>query len=117
MSGCASARPTVASGLSSVGHARTPGAFLFGLRLMAVDGTTEMVPDTPENALFGYDVGHVFALVASALCAVLPSDLPFIALDTLFELGRLGLQYGDKAQHKIQDRPQFLVGVVCTHLP
>jgi hypothetical protein len=27
----------------------TPGAFLFGLRLMAIDGTTEMVPDTPEN--------------------------------------------------------------------
>jgi hypothetical protein len=26
-----------------------PGAFLFGLRLMAVDGTTEDVPDTPEN--------------------------------------------------------------------
>ncbi len=28
----------------------TPGAFLFGLRLMAIDGTTEDVPDTPENA-------------------------------------------------------------------
>lgn len=28
----------------------TPGAFLFGLRLMAVDGATEDVPDTPENA-------------------------------------------------------------------
>jgi hypothetical protein len=32
----------------------TPGAFLFGLRLMAIDGTTEDVPDTPENvAVFG----------------------------------------------------------------
>lgn len=28
----------------------TPGAFLFGLRLMAIDGTTEDVADTPENA-------------------------------------------------------------------
>jgi len=28
----------------------TPGAFLFGLRLMAIDGTVEDVPDTPENA-------------------------------------------------------------------
>ncbi len=28
----------------------TPGAFLFGLRLMALDGTTEDVPDTPQNA-------------------------------------------------------------------
>lgn len=32
----------------------TPGAFLFGLRLMALDGTTEDVPDTPANvAAFG----------------------------------------------------------------
>lgn len=32
----------------------TPGAFLFGRRLMAIDGTTEDVPDTPENvATFG----------------------------------------------------------------
>jgi hypothetical protein len=29
----------------------TPGAFLFGRRLMAIDGTVEDVPDTPENAL------------------------------------------------------------------
>jgi hypothetical protein len=28
----------------------TPGAFLFGLRLMALDGTTEDVADTPANA-------------------------------------------------------------------
>lgn len=28
----------------------TPGAFLCGLRLMAIDGTTEDVPDTPANA-------------------------------------------------------------------
>lgn len=28
----------------------TPGAFLFGLRLMAIDGTVENVPDTPANA-------------------------------------------------------------------
>ncbi|MBA2363900.1 MAG: IS4 family transposase [Chloroflexia bacterium] len=27
----------------------TNGAYLFGLRLMAIDGTTEDVPDTPEN--------------------------------------------------------------------
>jgi hypothetical protein len=32
----------------------TLGAFLFGLRLMAIDGTTEDVADTPENtAVFG----------------------------------------------------------------
>jgi hypothetical protein len=29
---------------------QTKGAFLFGLRLMAMDGTTEDVADTPENA-------------------------------------------------------------------
>jgi hypothetical protein len=28
----------------------TPGAFLFGLRLMAIDGTSLDLPDTPENA-------------------------------------------------------------------
>src|SRR5262245_31229777 len=31
---------------------QTPGAFLFGLRLMAIDGTTEDVPDTPANAAY-----------------------------------------------------------------
>jgi hypothetical protein len=37
---------------------RTPGAFLFGLRLMAIDGTTEDVPDTPANAAaFGRQQG------------------------------------------------------------
>lgn len=37
----------------------TPGAFLFGLRLMAIDGTTEDVPDTPENArAFGRPGSH-----------------------------------------------------------
>ena len=30
----------------------TPGAFLFGLRLMALDGTTEDVPDSPANAAY-----------------------------------------------------------------
>jgi hypothetical protein len=34
---------------------QTPGAFLFGLRVMAVDGTVLDVPDTPANAkVFGY---------------------------------------------------------------
>lgn len=33
---------------------QTPGAFLFGLRLMALDGTVENLPDTPDNArVFG----------------------------------------------------------------
>ncbi len=33
---------------------QTPGAFRFGLRLMALDGTVEEVPDTPANsAVFG----------------------------------------------------------------
>ncbi len=31
---------------------QTAGAFLFGLRLMALDGATEDVPDTPANAAF-----------------------------------------------------------------
>jgi hypothetical protein len=36
----------------------TSGAFLFGLRLMAIDGTTEDVPDTPANvAAFGRHTG------------------------------------------------------------
>jgi hypothetical protein len=30
----------------------TPGAFLFGLRLMALDGVVETVADTPENARY-----------------------------------------------------------------
>jgi hypothetical protein len=30
-------------------HAQTPGAFCCGLRLMALDGTVEDVPDTPAN--------------------------------------------------------------------
>ena len=43
---------------------QTHGAFLFGLRLMALDGTTEDVPDTPANAaLFGR---HTSARGASA---------------------------------------------------
>jgi hypothetical protein len=33
-----------------VATAETPGAFLFGLRLMAIDGTGLETPDTPENA-------------------------------------------------------------------
>jgi hypothetical protein len=31
-------------------RAQTPGAFLFGLRLLALDGTVEDVPDTPATA-------------------------------------------------------------------
>jgi len=43
---------------------QTRGAFLFGLRLMALDGTTEDVPDTPANAaMFGR---HTSARGASA---------------------------------------------------
>ncbi len=43
---------------------QTRGAFLFGLRLMALDGTTEDVPDTPANAaMFGR---HISARGASA---------------------------------------------------
>ncbi len=37
---------------------QTRGAFLFGLRLMAIDGTSEDVPDTPANAkAFGRHAG------------------------------------------------------------
>jgi Insertion element 4 transposase N-terminal/Transposase DDE domain len=43
---------------------QTRGAFLFGLRLMAVDGTSEDLPDTPANAaVFGR---HTSARGASA---------------------------------------------------
>jgi hypothetical protein len=43
---------------------QTRGAFRFGLRLMAIDGTTEDVPDTPANAaMFGR---HTSARGASA---------------------------------------------------
>lgn len=39
--------------------AETPGAFVFGLRLVALDGTTETMPDTPENdAYFGRQKGN-----------------------------------------------------------
>ena len=34
--------------------ADTPGAFAFGLRLMAIDGTLEDVNDTPANAHYGW---------------------------------------------------------------
>ena len=33
-----------------IATAQTPGAFRFGLRLMALDGTVEAVPDSPANA-------------------------------------------------------------------
>lgn len=52
----------------------TQGAFLFGLRLMAIDGTVEEAPDTPENAaVFGRHTGgrgaSAFPLVQSVyLC-------------------------------------------------
>ena len=43
---------------------QTRGAFLFGLRVMALDGTTEDVPDTPANAaVFGR---HISGRGASA---------------------------------------------------
>ena len=38
--------------------AQTPEAFMFGMRLMAIDGTTEDVPDTPANVrAFGRHTG------------------------------------------------------------
>jgi hypothetical protein len=41
-----------------MGLPQTPGAFLFGLRLMALDGSVEDAPDTPENvAYFGRAAG------------------------------------------------------------
>jgi hypothetical protein len=39
--------------------AQTPGAFAFGRRLVALDGTVDAVPDTPENvAVFGRAAGR-----------------------------------------------------------
>ena len=49
------ARPVVAlfhRVCQPVATEQTAGAFLFGLRMMAIDGTTEDVPDTPANAAF-----------------------------------------------------------------
>ncbi len=47
-----------------IATSQTRGAFLFGLRLMAIDGTSEDVPDTPANAkAFGR---HTSARGASA---------------------------------------------------
>jgi hypothetical protein len=49
------ARPVVAvfhQVCTPIATEQTPGAFLYGLRLMAIDGTTEDVPDTPANATF-----------------------------------------------------------------
>jgi len=44
----------------------TPGAFLAGLRLMAVDGTVFDVPDTVANArVFGYQQQEVVLLLLS----------------------------------------------------
>src|SRR5215469_455262 len=38
---------------------KTRGAFLFGLRLVALDGTVEEVPDTPANAtVFGRQIAE-----------------------------------------------------------
>src|SRR5436853_551007 len=47
-----------------IATSQTRGAFLFGLRLMAVDGTSEDVPDTPANA--AYFGRHTSARGASA---------------------------------------------------
>ena len=47
------ARPLVAlfqQVCQPLANPETPGAFRFGLRLMALDGTTEDIPDTPANA-------------------------------------------------------------------
>jgi hypothetical protein len=55
------AQPTVAllqRVCQPMATAATPRAFLFGLRLMAIDGTTEDVPDTPANVyVFGRHTG------------------------------------------------------------
>ena len=61
------ARPVVAlfqQVCQPIATPQTRGAFLFGLRLMAIDGTSEDVPDTPANAkAFGR---HTSARGASA---------------------------------------------------
>jgi len=61
------ARPVVAlfkQVCQPIATPQTRGAFLFGLRAMALDGTTEDVPDTPANAaVFGR---HTSARGASA---------------------------------------------------
>jgi hypothetical protein len=47
------ARPVVAlfhQVCQPLARAQTPGTFLFGLRLMALDGTVEDVPETSANA-------------------------------------------------------------------
>ncbi len=53
--GCRAMSQLFNQGTRPLGTPQTPGAFLCGLRVMAVDGTVLDVPDTPANAkVFGY---------------------------------------------------------------
>ena len=63
----------------------TPGAFLFGLRLMALDGTVEDVPDTTENvAAFGRQLG---ARGDSAFAQIQRSTWPSAARHAIVDAG------------------------------
>jgi hypothetical protein len=74
----------------------TPGSFLFGLRVMALDGTTEEVADSAANArFFGYAHGRRGQ-----------SALPRMDVVYLCECGTHALVDVDLGSHRGQERAQ-----------
>ena len=75
---------------------KTPGAFLKGLRMVGIDGTTMDVPDSPENArVFGYPGSRsstraAFPKVRLVLLVELGTHLAFEALLSPYRLGERG---------------------------
>jgi hypothetical protein len=65
---------------------QTPGAFLFGRRLMALDGTTITLPDTPENeAAFGrHKTGRGRTAFPQAQCVFLAETGTHAVIDAGF---------------------------------
>jgi len=75
---------------------KTPGAFLKGLRMVALDGTGLDVPDSPDNArVFGYPGSRpttqaAFPKVRLVLLVELGTHLVFDALMSPYRLGERG---------------------------
>ena len=69
-----------------IATAQTVGAFLFGLRPVAIDCTTENVPDTPANArAFGRPANqHGIAALPQVLCVYLSECATHAILDAGF---------------------------------
>lgn len=79
---------------------RTPGAFLGGLRLMAIDGHVQDVPDTKENAAcFGRSTSpRGDSAFPQVLCVSLCELGTHCIVDTTFGLLRLG---EDRGAHRL----------------